>query len=242
MRVRTAVGVVSGFVVVKAAITWAVLNLWASYPERPGGRHWHIELGPLAEWLAAVAATGAAITALYIAGRDRQQRVAERHDHEKAQARLVQVELSLLMHSPDVIVQVRNFGSLPTLDVDLTDAAWVEHLDARWVTNWMRNAPSEYVLARVGLRRRILMPGTESHDLAYDRLAQFGVCFLHPTEDRPLRPIVTTGPKANYMLPLYVEPDLSKVAVQIRFTAANGVRWEIVATGVDSGEPIRIRS
>jgi hypothetical protein len=33
MRVRTAVAVVSGFIVVKAVPTWIVLNAWASYPE-----------------------------------------------------------------------------------------------------------------------------------------------------------------------------------------------------------------
>jgi hypothetical protein len=41
----------------KAAATWVVLNAWASYPEHPATHHWHIELGPLAEWLAAVART-----------------------------------------------------------------------------------------------------------------------------------------------------------------------------------------
>ena len=33
MRVRTAVAVVSSFIVVKAAVTWVALNAWASYPE-----------------------------------------------------------------------------------------------------------------------------------------------------------------------------------------------------------------
>jgi hypothetical protein len=30
---------------------------WASYPEHGVANHWHVELGLLAEWLAAVAAT-----------------------------------------------------------------------------------------------------------------------------------------------------------------------------------------
>lgn len=226
----------SGFIVAKAALTWVVVNTWASYPERPGARHWHVELGPLAEWLAAGAAAIAAIVALYIAGRDRHQRIAERHEDEKTQARLVQVELSLITHSPVVFVKVRNYGSLPLLDVELTDAVWVGHQDARWVTNWKRDAPPGYAFAKVGTRRRILMPGTESHDRSWDRVAEFEVCFLDPTEDRPVRPIVPS----IFQMPVYAQQDLSETAVQIRFTAANGVRWQVLTMGVVMTEPERL--
>ena len=101
MRLRTAVAAVSSFIVVKAVLTWVVLSTWASYPERPGSRHWHVELGPLAEWLAAIATAAAAITALYVAGRDRKERTTERRNLQKTHARLVQL----------VVHQVTNKGA-----------------------------------------------------------------------------------------------------------------------------------
>ncbi|MGC2380721.1 MAG: hypothetical protein WA622_26970 [Mycobacterium sp.] len=232
--------VVSGFVVVKAALTWVVLNTWASYPKRPGVHHWHIELGPLAEWLAAAAAAGAAITALYIAGRDRKQRSAERHDEEKTQARLVRMEVSQWHNKPVVTVQVRNFGSLPILDIELSDATWSQHPDARWVTNWGMNTWPKTEPAQVGLHRPILKPHIELDDRAFDRLVEYEICFIHHAEDRPLRPKVTTGPAANYLVPNYVPTDLSTVVAKIRFTTANGVRWETPTNGAGSGEPVRL--
>ena len=91
-------------------------------PEHSGVHHWHVELGPLSEWAGAVATTGAVMVALYIAGRDRRQRLAERHTEDQTQARLVRLEVSLWRNKPVVVVKLLNFGSLPILDVELRDA------------------------------------------------------------------------------------------------------------------------
>lgn len=236
MRVRTAVAVVSTFIAVKAALTWVVLNAWASYPEHGGTHHWHLELGPLAEWLAAVAAAGAAITALYIAGRDRRERIAERHDEQKTQARLVQLSVETETNRPAVVVQVRNFGPLPVIDIDLVDATWSEHpeavwepLDSHWVaTNRQANKT----------HRPILMPNQGVQEDTFDTLAYFVVRFMHPTENRPLAPIEPRT--ANYQIPSYVRTDLSNVVAKVRFTTADGVRWETPTKGEGSGEPTQL--
>jgi hypothetical protein len=235
MRVQTAVAVVSGFIAVKAALTWTALNTWASYPERPGAHHWHVELGPLAEWAAAIAATGAAITALYIAGRDRQDRIAERRDEQKTHARLVQLSVDAETSREAVVVQARNFGPLPVLDIDLVDATWSQHPKARWepmASHWVargRQANSTH--------RPILKPN-QGLDDTFDTLAYFVVRFLHPTEDRPLTPVEART--ANYPIPSYVRPDLSKIVAKVRFTTADGVRWETATKGEGSGEPRRV--
>ena len=235
MRVRTAVAVVSSFIVVKAAVTWVALNAWASYPEHGVANHWHVELGALAEWLAAAAAAGAAIVALYIAARDRRDRVAERRDEQKTHARLVQLFVETETGRPAVVVQARNFGPLPVIDVDLVDATWSEHRDARWEplkSHWVgrgRQATS--------IHRPILMPSKGVED-TFDTLAYFVIRFLHPTEDRPLAPIEPRT--AKLPVPSYVRTDLSNVVVKVRFTTADGVRWETPTKAAGSGEPARV--
>jgi hypothetical protein len=232
MRVRTAVAVVSGFVVVKATLTWVVFNKWLSYPEHPGSHHWHVELGPVAEWLAAAAAAGAAITALYIAGRDRKDRITERRDEQKAHARLVRLSVETETGRGAVIVQARNFGPMPVMDIDLVDATWSEHHEARWEPlpgHWRgRNRQA------TNTHRPILMP-TQGLDDTFDTLAYFVLRFLDPTEDRPLAPI---NPRtASYPHPSFLPIDLSNVVVKVRFTTADGVRWETPTKGEGSGEP-----
>jgi hypothetical protein len=242
VRVRTAVTVVVLFFIVKLAMTWVALNTWASYPEHPGGsHHWHIELGPLAEWLAAVAAAGAAMAALHIARRDRQQRIAERHDEDMAQARLVHVRLSEWSNRPDVNVTVQDFGSLPLLDVTLVAARWTQHLDARCVVEENKNGKNVLVeLAQADVRQRVLLPTTNAYERANDRRAEFRFYFVHPADNRPLRTPDTDGPTAAYKNPTLVKTDLMTVLVEVQFTTANGVRWEVEATGAGSKEPRRL--
>jgi len=180
------VAVVLGFVFVKAALTWVVVNAWASHPEHSGAHHWHIELGPVADWLAAGAAAIAAIVALYIAWRDRKDRTAERHDEQQTHARLVQLSVETETNRPAVVVQARNFGPLPVIDIDLVDATWSEHLEARWeplISHWVgRNRQATTT------HRPVLMPN-QGLDDTFDTLAYFVIRFMHPTEDRPLAPI-----------------------------------------------------
>lgn len=236
MRVRTAVAIASGFIVTKAAITWVAVNARLSYLERAssGAHRWHIELGPLAEWLAAIAAAGAAITALYIAARDRKDRTAEREGEQKTHARLVQLSVEA-DSSAAVIVQARNFGPLPVIDIDLVNAIWTEHPEARWEpldSHWVgvnRQATRTH--------RPILKPN-QSFDDTFDTLAYFRFTFLHPTKDRPLAPI---DPRTtNYKIPSYVRTDVSNVFAKVQFTTADGVRWETPTKGEGTGEPVRV--
>jgi hypothetical protein len=230
-----ALAVVSGFIVVKAALSWVVLNMWASYPERLGAHHWHIELGPVAEWLAAGAAAFAAIVALGISGRDRKDRIAERHDEQKTRARLVQLSVETETSRPAVVVQARNFGPLPVIDIDLVDATWSEHPEARWEplkSHWVgRNRQATET------HRPVLMP-SQGLDDTFDTLAYFVIRFMHPTEDRPLAPIEPRT--ANYQIPSSVRTDLTNVVAKVRFTTADGVRWETSTKGEGSGEPTRL--
>lgn len=236
MRVRTAVTVVSCVIIVKVALTYVVLNEWASHPEHGSSftHHWHIEFGPLAEWLAAFVAASAAIVALYIADRDRKDRAAEREDKQKTHARLVQLSVEA-DSTAAVIVTARNFGPLPVIDIDLVDATWSEHQNARW-----EPLPSYWVgrnRQATKTHRPILMP-SQGLDDTFDTLAYFTFRFMHPTEDRVLAEIEPRT--ANYKIPSYVRIDLTSVVAKVRFTTADGVRWETPTKGAGSGEPTRV--
>jgi hypothetical protein len=136
---------------------------------------------------------------------------------------------------PAVVVQARNFGPLPVIDVDLVDATWSEHRDARWEplkSHWVgrgRQATSTH--------RPILMPSQGVED-TFDTLAYFVIRFLHPTADRPLAPIEPRT--AKLPVPRYVRTDLSNVVVKVRFTTADGARRETPTKGAGSGEPARV--
>jgi hypothetical protein len=194
---------------------------------------WH--LGDVGTWLSGLGAIGAAIVALRIAGRDRTERITERHDEQKTHVRLVQLSIEGGGNSRAAItVQARNFGPLPVIDVDLVDAKWSEHPEARWMpldSHWVgrgRQASNTH--------RPILMPSQGLQD-TFDTLAHFVICFMHPTEDRPLAPIEPRT--ADYQIPSYLPPDLSNVVAKVQFTTADGVRWETPSKGSGSGEPVR---
>jgi hypothetical protein len=194
---------------------------------------WH--LGDVGGWLSGLGAIGAAIVALGIAGRDRRERTNERHDEERTQARLVRLSVETQGNRPALTVQARNFGPLPVIDIDLVDATWSEHPEARWIalpSLWQaRGLPTNT------LHRPILMPSQDIQD-TYDTVAEFVICFMHPTEDRPLAPI---DPRtADYKIPNYVPTDLANVVVKVQFTTPDGVRWEMPSNGNGAGEPVRI--
>jgi hypothetical protein len=227
MRVRTAVGLASAIVVAKGALTAIALVAWVSIPGRRWlANPWHVELGPLAEWLAAGAAAGAAIVALVIATLDRQHQIKDRRDEERTQARLVRLSVQGLSGRPVVVVKVRNFGRLPVLDVTLVGAAWNEHPTARWGTKG---------LVREELVKPILRP--HQSDSPYEEMIDFEIWFMHPTEDKTLVPVVREF-HGGYRV--YAQIDFSKVVVKIQFTTANGVRWETPTKGADTGEPVRL--
>jgi hypothetical protein len=184
-------------------------------------------LGALAEWLGAFSAAGAAIVALVIATRDRRDRARERRVAEKTQARLVRLMAFANTATPIVVVDVRNYGSLPILDIELADAVWNEHPDARWGTNG---------LTRENLRHEMLRPDPENSS---GFLIRYYVWFMHPTRDEALARIANEQalPAAR---PEYVPIELSNVEIRVRFKTANGVRWETPTEGVGTGEPKRL--
>jgi hypothetical protein len=236
MRVRTAVGIGIAFVTVKAALTAVALSAGVAAPERrwpPDS--WHIELGPFAEWLAAFVAAGAAAVALWIATRDRLDRTAERHNEEKTHARLVRLNVESETSRPVISVKVRNFGPLPIIDVRFVDATWRGHPEARWKLLEAFWQPRD--LPRNSDHRPILMPSQGGEDTV-STLVEFAVSFRDPAEDSPLVPVAKHFPASG--LSQYVKTDVSEVVAKIRFTTANGVRWEAPTQGAGAGEPARL--
>lgn len=119
MRVRTAVGITTVIIIAEGAITWFAAKAWFAIP----GRHWppnrwHIELGNLSEALAAFAAVGAAFVALWIATRDRRDRMKQRDAEDEAQAKLVIVSAEC-PNSP-LQLQIRVVNNAPRAIVDVT--------------------------------------------------------------------------------------------------------------------------
>jgi hypothetical protein len=128
MRTSSAVRIAAGIVAAKAALMGLVLLGWTAVAGRLG----HIELGPLAEWLAALATFGAVIAALGIATRDRTDRLRERIAKDAAQARVVLVQVGRHGRGQGFRVLITNHGERPVLDVAVDSAQLAEDLNARW--------------------------------------------------------------------------------------------------------------
>jgi hypothetical protein len=127
-------------------------------------------------------------------------------------------------------VVVSNFGSLPILDVELTDATWSEHPGARWVTT--ASLLGSRPVGQVNLHRAILQPvGDIPEESRTSPYVSYDICFLDATEDRPLRAEENDTWKKIH---------LTNVVAKIRFTTANGVRWEMASKGTGGGEPVRL--
>lgn len=84
------------------------------------------DTGSAADWVAAGAATFAAVIALGLATKDRRERVSERNEADHAQMRLIQ--LGVAGHNDadtpafNFVVSVTNHGSRPILDAQIQDA------------------------------------------------------------------------------------------------------------------------
>ena len=231
MRVRTAVSITAAIIIAQGAVTWFAAKAWLAIPEchLPPNR-WHIELGNFSEALAAFAAAGAALIALWIAGRDRRDRKKGRLDGEKTVARLVRLDVEGIDGRPVLLVKVRNFGPLPILDVTATDASWIEHPNARCpITRHGRDAVSS--------KQSILRPW--QNDLKYEEMIEFEIQFLHPAEDKTLVPQIEKRVPGGTMT-LYKRVDPSKVVAKIQFTTASGIRWETLTNGAGTGETARL--
>ncbi|MCV7067707.1 hypothetical protein H7H51_22100 [Mycolicibacterium farcinogenes] len=226
---------------VNVAVAFGGIALYGAYRAVGAWRDWHpphIELGNLSEALGALFTVAAVVAALRIANNDRRERIRERHDQEMTHARLVLLLVEPRHHpSAAITVEVRNFGRLPILDVELADAAWTEHPTARVEVSF-----GQYVgigFPKTAYRRPVLMP-TREFERKSTTVVDFGVVFKHEADDRPLTE--ATARTANYQIPSYEPIDLSKVAIKIRFTTADGVRWETSTEGGAAGDPVRLGS
>lgn len=217
-------------------MTWFAFTAWSALPARhwPPNR-WHIDLGNLSEALAAFATAVAAFAALWIAGRERRDRKQEREDEDKTHARLVYLDIrtrvvllrpATKIGVPVVEVTVRNFGPLPVLDVEVSDAAWTEYPNARWRPNVL-----------TGRGYNILRP--HRTDSSFEEIREVGVEFLRPDQDQTMVAITGNYPGGDQH-PIYAAIDLSNVAIKVRFTTASGIRWEAAIQGDRRGEPIRV--
>lgn len=195
----------------------------------------HVELGDLADWLAAIGAFTAAGIALCIATRDRKDRAAERHEAQKIAARLVHVDVRQIP-KPALDVKVRNYGPLPALDVAIIDATWNEHPDARWTilqANWttVDRVPTP-------VRKPVLMPAEDVND-TYDTTAEYRIGFIDPSTNEMIKTAIDPR-TANFPLPNYQPIDRANTTVTVAFTTADGVRWAITTNGTDANEPVRL--
>jgi hypothetical protein len=231
MRVGVAIAVATAIVVAKAGLTWVALSAWGSLPERPNFvGHLRIQLGTLSEWLAAIFTAVAVAAALWIATRDRHERREEREEEDKTHARLVRLKAGPSVTGfPFMYVEVRNYGPLPILDVELVSATWADHPEAHWGTSGR---------SREGTYHPILRPLQDDDDQT--RVISHNIWFMHPTEDKTLQEVVEG--KRPDGLTRYAPIDLSRVIVKIQFTTANGVHWETPTSGQTTGDPHRLRS
>lgn len=196
-----------------------------------------IELGNLSEALGALFTVLAVGAALWIASSDRRDRARERHEQELTQARLVLVTVSPVSHpSASIEVEVRNFGPLPILDIELAGASWTEHPTARLAVSF-----GQYigVVRPATARRRPVLMSTNEFERSATTVVDFILRFKDEfDDDRPLTE--PTARTAGYQHPNYEPIDLANVVVKVRFTTADGVRWETPTEGGSAGEPVRV--
>jgi len=153
------------WVPISAVVAGSGVALYCAYRAVGAWRGWpppRIQLGNLSEALGVLFTVAAVVVALIIAGRDRRDRISERHDEEKTHARLVRLEVSGETSRPAVAVKVRNFGPLPVIDVELVDAKHIAHPGASWgpiKTSW--HSKSELWEQ---LQRPILLPNDNIND------------------------------------------------------------------------------
>ncbi|TLH61001.1 hypothetical protein C1S79_25770 [Mycolicibacterium phocaicum] len=187
---------------------------------------WYTGFG---QWLGALGSFAAAGVALWISTSDRRDRESERLAEEQTHARLVRMSLDWHDTRAAVTAKLHNYGALPVLDVELVDAAWSEHPEAPWTA-----------LDNSWRGRRDYKPILKSHrggDDTVDTVFELSIRFGDP-EESPLAEVVPRT--AGYVHPSYKSIDLAKVVVRIRFTTANGIRWEMACSELGAGEPIRI--
>jgi hypothetical protein len=211
MRTRTAIGIASAIVVAQGAMTWVAIKAWLAIPTRQWPvTSWHIQLGPLSEWVAALFTAFAVAVALWIAGHESRTRRRERADADHAQARLVDVEIDQSAYSQWFYVTIRNYGGSPIISVSVSNAWWAARPDVTW-----SHPPAEESSAPTVIR--ILQPERER---AGQAAATLTIQFL--AADGTLVPRVLEH-DAVYE-DTYEEID-GTPDVEIHFMDSNGTHW-----------------
>lgn len=215
----------------RASLTLALVSITLAFVACWRAFGW--KSGEVANWFSGVGSIGAALAALWIATRDRRDRRRDQLEEQNSHARLVQLSVAP-SGGGYVNVEVRNYGPLPVLDIDLIDAAWSEHPQALQVGSAGRFIRAEEEV----LHRPILMPHPAGHDDAYNTVADFTVTYFDAQTHELLAPIDTKT--VEFLLASRLPIDVSQVSAKIRFTSADGVRWETLSEGRGSGDPVRI--
>lgn len=173
------------------------------------------ELGSIFDGLAAAGSVVAAASALWIATRDRRDRVAERGEQDRAQARLVLVTVRPPQHSTLFLLDVENFGTSPVLDVEIESAHLTTHPQADW--NLSRHSNNRYQI------------------LQTDRA---GVTFQIEFKDRNGAPILTESEPQSAGALRVDYAYRQHVRATVQFTDAAGQRWRTD----ESGSPRRVHT
>jgi hypothetical protein len=188
-----------------AVIVWGIAVLVGVFVGMPLLLGLNVDAGLMVNGLVAVGTFSAAGAALWIATSDRRQRTHERDAADHAQARLVTVDVVPVPRTPDITVAVKNYGARSILDItsesveaeDFPSAQFIPQL--RWVNviEPNRDNPHGAVLH--------VRPADEP-----TRRFMQGRWFPVPQGNDP-RPTV---------------PLDRAIAATVRFTDANGNRWQ----------------
>lgn len=170
------------------------------------GFGWSVEYGTVADWFAAGGSVFAAVTALYIAGRDRIDRKRQLAADQEAQAKLVMVEIGATSNDRnDVVyyVTVENHSALPVLDVSPHSAS---------------AAAFEYAHAQLGpAKLEIVQPDGDNRSL--------GKCLRFIAADGTVVPKVSDQTNGGFKLFTIPKPESQGVVCWVRFADAHGNRW-----------------
>jgi hypothetical protein len=160
------------------------------------------------QWLGALGSLTAAAAALWIATRDRSERVREREAADEAQARLVLVRPGRNGISADFGVLIQNCGSRPILEVAVEEAGWPSLNDDSRMAG-LRMADERIT----GNFADVVLPGAPGA-LTVNFVDSEGNSFPKELEkDVHGNPVFETTPDG--------------LEVKVSFMDANGNRWEI---------------
>ena len=123
---------------------------------------------------------------------------------------------------------------MPVLDVEIVEATWSEHPEAR-----PESRPGMYSGPFSGLHQHpILLPHPAEYDDSFNTLIEYHIDYMQPDADDL---VIQEDPEESiFIMRDRKLVDVSKVTVKIRFTSADNVRWEMPSEGTRSGDPVRL--